>query len=134
MRWPGHVAPGSQTALLSSHYDFLPTLADIVGVKTPAGKDGISYLPTLQGKPQESLHEFVFINNRFNKMGTRALIMQDGFKLVEADSKKKLFQLYNVQNDNEERTDLSESYPEKVEQLKRIMEQQTNSARPDLSN
>ena len=132
--WPGHVAPGSQTALLSSHYDFLPTLADIVGVKTPTGKDGISYLPTLQGKPQESLHEFVFINNRFNKMGTRALIMQDGFKLVEADAKKKMFQLYNVRDDNEERNDLAESHPEKVEQLKRIMEQQTNSARPDLSD
>ena len=60
--------------------------------------------------------------------------MQDGFKLVEADAKEKLFQLYNVLDDNEERNDLAESYPEKVEQLKRIMEQQTNSARPDLSS
>ena len=45
-----------------------------------------------------------------------------------------MFQLYNVRDDNEERNDLAESHPEKVEQLKRIMEQQTNSTRPDLSD
>jgi len=117
---------------LSSHYDFLSTLADLVGKDTPAGKDGISYLPTLLGKPQEELHDFVFINNQFTRMGTRALIMQDGFKLVEADNKKGLFQLYNIIQDNEERTDLAAEYPKKVERLKLIMDQETDSPRPDL--
>ena len=132
VRWPGKITAGSETALLSSHYDFLPTLADIVNADTPAGKDGISYLPTLLGQPQESLHDFIFINNQFNRMGSRALIMQDGFKLVEANRKQKLFQLYNVLQDNEERTDLAAEYPQKVEQLKLIMEQETDSPRPDL--
>jgi len=132
VRWPGKIAPGTETALLSSHYDFLPTLADIVGGETPSGKDGISYLPTLLGQPQHSLHDFVFINNQFNRVGSRALIMQDGFKLVEANRKQELFQLYNVLQDNEERTDLAAEYPEKVEQLKLIMKQETDSPRPDL--
>ena len=132
VRWPGKVLGGTETALLSSHYDFLSTLADLVGKDTPAGKDGISYLPTLLGKPQEELHDFVFINNQFTRMGTRALIMQDGFKLVEADSKKGLFQLYNIIQDNEERTDLAAEYPKKVERLKLIMDQETDSPRPDL--
>ena len=132
VRWPNRIAAGTETALLSSHYDFLPTLADIVGVETPQGKDGISYLPTLLGQPQQSLHDFVFVNNEFARMGSRALIMQDGYKLVEANRKKKLFQLYNVLQDNDERTDLAAEYPEKVEQLKLIMEQETDSPRPDL--
>ena len=132
VRWPGKVLGGTETALLSSHYDFLSTLADLVGKDTPAGKDGISYLPTLLGKPQEELHDFVFINNQFTRMGKRALIMQDGFKLVEADSKKGLFQLYNIIQDNEERTDLAAEYPKKVERLKLIMDQETDSPRPDL--
>ena len=132
VRWPGKIAAGSETALLSSHYDFLPTLADIVGAETPKGKDGISYLPTLLGQPQNALHEFVFINNQFARMGSRALIMQDGFKLVEANRKQKLFQLYNIIQDNEERTDLAAAYPEKVKQLKQIMELETDSPRPDL--
>lgn len=132
VRWPGKIAAGTETDILSSHYDFLPTLGEIVGTETPAGKDGISYLPTLLGKEQETLHEFVFINNTFNNLGRRALITQDGFKLVEADARKKLFQLYNILEDNEERNDLAANYPEKVEKLKLIMEEQTNSARPDL--
>ena len=132
VRWPGKIAAATETDILSSHYDFLPTLGEIVGTETPAGKDGISYLPTLLGKEQETLHEFVFINNTFNNLGRRALITKDGFKLVEADARKKLFQLYNILEDNEERNDLAANYPEKVEKLKLIMEEQTNSARPDL--
>ena len=132
VRWPGKVAAGTETAILSSHYDFLPTLAEIAGSQIPAGKDGISYLPTLLGRPQKSLHDFVFINNQFDKMGSRALIMQDGFKLVESNRKERLFQLYNILQDNQERTDLAAEYPDKVKLLIEIMQQETNSARPDL--
>ncbi len=132
VRWPGNVAAGTESGILSSHYDFLPTLAEIVGAQTPAGKDGISYLPTLLGQPQESLHDFVFINNQFDKMGSRALIMQDGFKLVEANRKQGVFQLYNIKEDNEERSDLAADYPDKVQRLIQILKRETNSARPDL--
>ena len=58
--------------------------------------------------------------------------MKDGFKLVEANRKQGVFQLYNILEDNEERNDLAAHYPEKLEKLKQIMESQTNSARPDL--
>ena len=65
-------------------------------------------------------------------MGSRALIMQDGFKLVESNRKQDNFQLYNILQDNQERTDLAAEYPDKVELLIEIMQQETNSARPDL--
>ena len=65
-------------------------------------------------------------------MGSRALITQEGFKLVEADRKKGVFQLYNILNDNEERIDLSSKFPQRVQRLKQILKQQTNSQRPDL--
>lgn len=132
VRWPGKIAPATESAILSSHYDFLPTLAEIVGAETPAGKDGISYLPTLLGQPQKSLHDFVFVNNQFSTMGSRALIMQDGFKLVEAKRKQGVFQLYNILEDNEERSDLAADYPDKVNHLIEILKRETNSARPDL--
>ncbi|WP_404309549.1 arylsulfatase [Neorhodopirellula lusitana] len=132
VRWPGKIEAGSETSLLSSHYDFLATMADLVGVQKPSGKDGISYVPTLLGKPQTQSHDFVFVNNNFKVMGSRALITGEGFKLVEADRSKNLFQLYNILSDNEERFDLASQYPEKVEHLKQIMQQETNSQRPDL--
>jgi len=58
--------------------------------------------------------------------------MQDGFKLVESNRKERLFQLYNILQDNQERTDLAAEYPDKVKLLIEIMQQETNSARPDL--
>ncbi|GAA5507547.1 arylsulfatase [Novipirellula caenicola] len=133
VRWPGKVAAGSETDLLTAHYDFLATLADLLGVEKPAGKDGISYLPTLRGEPQTQTHDYVIVNNSFTQMGSCALIAGDGMKLVEADRKKGLFQLYNILQDNEERNDLAAQYPEKVEQLKAILKQQINSQRPDLA-
>lgn len=132
VRWPDKVAAGTESALLSAHYDFLATLSELVGTDVPAGKDGISYVPTLLGKAQTNRHDFVMVNNGFTTMGSSAVISNDGFKLVEADRKRALFQLYNILEDNEERIDLASKFPHQVERLKQILKQQTNSQRPDL--
>nr|WP_236621305.1 arylsulfatase [Rhodopirellula sallentina] len=133
VRWPGRVAAGSETDLLAAHYDFLATLADLVGVEKPTGKDGVSYLPTLLGKPQTETHDYVVVNNRFTQMGSSALITGEGMKLVEADRKQGLYQLYDIVADNEERNDLAAKYPEKVEVLKQALQSQLDSPRPDLA-
>ncbi len=132
VRWPGKIAPGTETDHLSTHYDFMATLAELVGVEVPAGKDSISYLPTLLSNPQTKSHDYVIVNNRFNKMGRTCLIYHDGWKLVEVDRKKNKFQLYNLNEDNEERHDLSAQYPEKVSYLKHFLLKELDSERPDL--
>ena len=53
VRWPGKIKPGTETDHLSAHYDFMATMADLLNVKMPKGKDSLSYLPTLLSKPQE---------------------------------------------------------------------------------
>lgn len=132
-RWPGKIAPGMKTDLLTAHYDFLPTLADIVGVEPPKGKDGISYLPTLLGQGQQSEHDYVIVNNQFTQMGSSAVISRDGFKLVEAERKKGVFHLYNILQDNEERHELSTGSSVKVSELKAILKRELQSQRPDLA-
>jgi arylsulfatase A-like enzyme len=132
VRWPGRIAPGSETDLLSAHYDFMATLAAIGGVGPPPGKDGISYLPTLLGHPQEKTHDFIVVNNGFQQMGRTALIARDGWKLVEIDRQQDEFQLYHILKDNEERFELSAKHPEKVSDLKTILLKELNSDRPDL--
>ncbi len=132
VRWPGKIAAGTATDLLSAHYDFLATLGDLVGVMPPDGKDSISYLPTLLGKPQKAVHDYVIVNNQFNRMASSALITKEGWKLIEVDREKDLFQLYNIQEDNEERHELSKRYPEKVSLLKPLLLSQLDSSRPDL--
>lgn len=132
VRWPGKVQSGSESDLLSTHYDFMATLADLVGASVPEGKDSISYLPTLLSEPQTETHDYVIVNNRFTKMGRTALIGKDGWKLVEVERKQNDFQLYNLNDDNEERHNLAAQYPERVEALKKVLLSELESERPDL--
>lgn len=131
-RWPGRISQGSENSVLSAHYDFLPTLAEVVGGEIPAGKDGISYLPTLLGKRQTRTHDYVIVNNRFSQMGKSALIARDGWKVVQTGRKKGEVQLYNVLQDNEERHNLENKFPERAAELKAILERELGSPRPDL--
>ncbi len=57
--WPGRIQPGSTTDHPSAFWDFLPTAVELAGVRAPAGIGGISYLPTLLGRPQPS-HEYLY--------------------------------------------------------------------------
>ena len=132
VRWPGRIASGSKTDHLSAHYDFLATLADLVGGNVPDGKDSLSYLPTLLGAEQVKAHDYVIVNNQFGKVGRAALIARDGWKIVEVDHKKQLFQLYNLNDDNEERNNLASKYPERLATLKSTLLSELNSERPDL--
>ncbi|MCH6255063.1 arylsulfatase [Puniceicoccaceae bacterium K14] len=132
VRWPGRIEAGIETDHFSAHFDFMATLADMLGVDLPEGKDGISYLPTLLGKKQKEKHEYVVVNNHFRRMGGAALITREGWKLVEVERKRDEFQLYDLRRDNEERVDLASKYPKKVEKLKAILLRELESARPDL--
>jgi len=58
--WPGKVAAGSTTDLLTSQVDLMATAAEMAGVKAPANTDGISILPTLLGKDQKTKHDFLY--------------------------------------------------------------------------
>ena len=132
VRWPEHVSPGSQTDLLTAHYDFMATFAEVIGGNTPAGKDSLSYLPTLLGQPQTKKHQYVVVQNKFNRMGSSALITRAGWKLVESDLQNGEYQLYNIIDDNEERRNLEQQYPERVNELKKILQREIDSPRPDL--
>lgn len=134
IRWPGKIKAGSSSNLLAAQYDVLPTVADLAGSKTPEGKDGISFVPTLLTQSQSRQHEYVIINNTFRRghLSRTCLIAKDGWKLIEIDSKKDLFQLYRITEDNEERHDLAAQHPEKVAVLKKILLRELNSPRPDL--
>jgi len=50
VRWPGVVKPGSRTDLIVSNLDFAETFLDAAGLAVPAGMQGRSLLPLLQGQ------------------------------------------------------------------------------------
>ncbi len=130
-RWPGKIKPGSETDLLSAHYDFMATLAEITGGKMPPKKDSLSYLPTLLGKKQapEKSHDWVFIQS--SGFDTKSvLITRKGWKLVEL--KNGTFHLYNILKDPLELENVAEQQPEIVKDLTVIFQKQLRSPRVDL--
>lgn len=52
--WPGRINTGTESDHPSAFWDFLPTFADITGREKPANIDGISFLPTLEGRDQST--------------------------------------------------------------------------------
>jgi N-sulfoglucosamine sulfohydrolase len=54
VRWPGVTKPNSvDDQHMISAVDFMPTILDIAGIDSPAGLDGRSFKPLLQGQPQD---------------------------------------------------------------------------------
>ena len=60
-RWPGRIARGSESMLVSDFADMFPTFATLAGAKIPAGLDGVSLVPTLTGQPaQQALRDHFY--------------------------------------------------------------------------
>lgn len=113
--WPGTVESGGTCDHLSAFWDFLPTACELAGIEPPADIDGLSYLPALLGKEQRH-HAFLywqFLEKKAVRQGT--------FKAV-IPSKKKTLELYHLEKDPGEQKNLADQYPERVAELRRLME------------
>jgi arylsulfatase A-like enzyme len=123
--WKDNIKSGAVCNQLVSNYDFLNTLAELLGQKPVKGKDGISYANTLFGHPAKE-HEYIIYASY---MGP-ALVTKDGWKL-RYFSKEKLFQLFYLPDDYREEKDLANIYPEEVNKWKKILIEECDG---DLKN
>lgn len=132
IKWNGKITEGSVSNRYVCNYDLMPTLAEIVGAKMPKGKDGVSYLPTLLGKPNPNEREFYIAKGSVRYTGHKGatLITKDGWKLRYFE-KQEIYRLHNLNNDQAENVDLSEQYPEKFAELKSMFISEFNSPRRD---
>lgn len=125
VNWPKKIKKGVTSNALVTNYDFISTMADLVGFKLSENKDGISYLPTLFGQNSKQ-HDFVVYSSF---MGP-ALVTNDGWKL-RYFAPKDIFQLYFLPSDYREEKNLIAENPGKTEQLKILLIKECNG---DLEN
>jgi len=122
VRWPEKIEAASKTNHISAFWDFLPTVAEVVGAETPENIDGISYLPTLLGENDQKQHDYLYWE--FHEKNGRLAVRQGDWKLVRYDvfsTKKTTTELYNLSTDLGEENNVAEQHPEVVKELSEIM-------------
>ena len=118
VRWPGVIAPGSQMSGLSQHIDIVPTLAAMGGAEPAADQalDGRDLTPFLTGSQEGEPHETLFWRS-----GHYETVIHQGWKLHRTARPDRIW-LFNLDDDPEERTDLSASEPERVAELTALLD------------
>jgi len=121
--WPRYISPGTTTDKLSAFWDWLPTFAELAGVKLPDSIkiDGISLAPILTGnkKEKQDSHRYLFweftegtpkMAVRFRHWKAIWFYEKDGRTLKQAE-------LYNLDKDPGEKNNLTAIYPEILKEL-----------------
>ena len=129
VKWPGRIAAGTNSSLVTGLEDWLPTLADLIDqtASVPQGLDGISIAPTLLGKGQE---ERDFMYREFSGYGGQQAVWMGPWKGVRQNLLRKnnmnplKIELYNLDKDSNESKDVASAHPEVVEQIRKLMKDQ----------
>jgi arylsulfatase A-like enzyme len=131
LTWPGTVKPQVSNALICQ-IDFLASFAGFFGQKLPVGEatDSENILSALLGKTNKGRSALV-------KQGGALSIIKDGWKYIEprkgpANTNPKLTnietgnaltpQLYNLNEDIGEQTNLADRFPQKTKELADLLE------------
>jgi arylsulfatase A-like enzyme len=112
VRYPG---AAMQAGLVSDHmlanYDTMATVAELLGVALPDWKDGVSFLPELEGREQPRHDHVVFAG----EIGP-ALVTPDGWK-VRYIIPARRFQLFYLPDDYREERNLADERPDRLKEL-----------------
>jgi arylsulfatase A len=120
--WPnGFKANGTKTGMVNAEpiigSDVFPTILDIAGIALPEDRvlDGISILPTISGK-KLNREQPLYWRNMFQEF---RVAIRDGAWKILSNSERTKFELFNLEIDPRETTDLSEYEPELFEKMKK---------------
>ncbi len=140
MRWPGTIPAGRVSAEPICTIDLLPTIAKLVGAPLPERKiDGKDIGPILRGeKGAKNPHEylaFYYGNNNLEALrsGKWKLVFPHRYRVVTSvgndgnrgkyGSKNSGLELYDLETDPSETTNLADKEPETVEKLQAMADE-----------
>ena len=125
VRWPDKIKGNTRTDHISAFWDVFPTLSDIVGIDPPPNTDGISFLPTLLGTPEnQKTHSYLYWE--FHERGGRQAVRKKNWKAVKYQVFEKAessLELYDLSVDIGETHDVASQHPDIVRDMERILKE-----------
>ncbi len=118
VRWPGKIKPGQITDHISYFGDLMATVCELSKTQPPAELDSISFLPTLLGNSDQVDHEYLYWE--FYEQGSKQALRQGKWKAVRVPMLTGNIELYDLDNDLGESTDVAESHPDIVKQMDQL--------------
>jgi len=114
MQWEGELLPGIYEHPVSA-LDIFATITALNGAPVNPEKplDGVNLMPFLKGMDPSPPHEAIYLRKYDDK---KFAVRMGDFKLVTHDNAEKM-ELYNLERDVGETTDLAASFPQKLEEL-----------------
>jgi len=124
VRWPGKVPVGRVNDAIFATIDFMPTFANLCGFEMPKDRriDGMDQTDLILGKRQTG-REFFYFNKAGVRKGKWKYLKPDAHFHGYAvdDTRKKVDELFDLEADLGERTNLAAKHPEIVAELKQLM-------------
>lgn len=115
-RWPGKIAEGNESAMISAHWDMLPTFCELAGVAVPQLVDGVSLVPELTGQSdKQRQHEYLYWE--FYEQGGKRAARFGDWKAVQLNVNKDRnapIELYFLPEDIGETNNVADDHPEVV--------------------
>lgn len=117
IHWPGKTNPGQISREPINGTDVLPTFCEIAGIEAPSDRaiDGASMLPIFSGDP---ITRKIPLYWRYDKaLSEPKIAMRQGEWKLLADNEFTRFELYNLNTDMGETTNLAEKEPQRLETM-----------------
>jgi len=136
-RWPGQIKAGVDVDRLTAHIDIFPTLAELCGATVPAKVklEGRSLVPLLKGPKAEWPDRYIFVHRGRWARGkakeakhSKCAVRSQRFRLVNNN------ELYDIENDPGETTNVIERYPEMVAKMRKAYDQWWDEVLPAMVN
>jgi arylsulfatase A-like enzyme len=118
--WPGKIQPGTNVAVRALTMDLYPTMAEAAGADFEHAIDGRSILPSLLGKTQ-TLAQRSEVFTWLQRGKKKALILGNWKIVLDRPKEQRRFELYNLEDDPQEATDLALANPDKLAELIKLM-------------
>lgn len=117
--WRNKIKIKNKASHVCAAYDVFPTLLDCIGIHKNFNIDGVSLKPVLFNEAQQK-HDYLYWELPIGSYGEQRAVLKDGWKLIVNDIQRYGYEnteLYLIEQDSLELTNLSKKYPNKVKEL-----------------